>query len=478
MQPLSEKQTARGMKYIMADGVSASVRDSVVTSYLTPLALALGATSQQIGFLNSFPSLFGNLIQPAAGKYIETRGGKKSTTLIMQFFIPALILLIAFLSFSAVPEKIFYLIIFTTIYQIILNFGSTAWLSWIADIVPEKTRGEFFGRRNSIAGAVSLIVSFFAGWLLSVIGKDFGFPIIFGFAALAGVVSYFLLRQIPKSPQAPHGHFNLGIREFFRDFRGHKNFSNFTYYIFFLNFGVFIASPFFIVYMLKDLGIGYFGYAVLLAAEAAAAIFSQKYWGRLMDRFGDRTILGVCGILISVVPVAFIFTNSIWTLLFVQALAGFAWSGFDLARFNFLLDATPPHKRPSFIANHKLLTGLAIFAGGLAGGFLAGAFAGMQILFLGGLKILFALAFILRIIPTAIFIPRLREQRVSASQVMPVKNIFWRAVALYPTQGILHELVYIDRRVSGWGRDSVKKIKSKGSRAYGNFYKEFLAPRD
>ncbi len=213
--------------------------------------------------------------------------------------------------------------------------------------------------------------------------------------------------------------------------------------------------------MLKDLNIGYFGYAVALAVEAAAAIFSQRYWGKLMDNFGDRTILGVCGILICAVPIAFIFTNSFFTLLFVQALAGFAWSGFDLARFNFLLDATPPQKRPSFIANHKLLTGLTIFAGGLAGGFLAAAFAGMQILFLSGLKILFALAFILRILPLAIFLPRLREQRVPATQAVPVKNIFWRAVALYPTQGILHELGWMNHCASCWERDILKKFKSK-----------------
>ncbi len=457
MPPLSEKQTKAAMKYINADGAANAAKDSVLVSYLTPLALALGATSQQIGFLNSLPALFGNLIQPVAGKYIETRGGKKSTTLVMQFFAPLAILLIAFLSLSTVPDKISYLIIFTIAYQVIYGFQSTAWLSWIADIIPEKIRGEFFGKRNALAGFVSLGISFTAGWLLSAVDGTLGFAIIFGFASAAGFASYFLLRQVPKSPQAPHGHFNLGIKEFFRDFRGHKNFSNFTYYIFFLNFGVFIAAPFFVVYMLKDLGIGYFGYAIALAVEAAVVIFSQKYWGKLMDKIGDRAILGVCGILICIVPVAFIFTNNFFTLLFAQALAGFAWSGFDLARFNFLLDSTPPQKRPSFIANHKLLTGMAIFAGGLAGGFLAAAFAGMQILFLSGLKILFALAFLLRILPLAIFFPRLREQRVPASQAVPVKNIFWRAVALYPTQGILHELMYIGHLE----KDALKKIKSK-----------------
>jgi len=461
MPPLSEKEMRRGMKYITAEGAATSAKDSVVSSYLTPLALALGATSQQIGLLSSFPFLLGTLIQPAAGKFIETRGGKKSTTLIMQALAPMFVLLIAFLSLSGAAGSVFYLIIFTTIYQTILGFQSTAWISWIGDIVPEKIRGEFFGNRNALAGIVSLIVSFSAGLLLSAAGESMGFPIIFGAAAFAGFISYLILRNVPKSPQAPHGHFNLGIKEFFRDFRGHKNFSNFTCYIFFLNFGIFIASPFFIVYMLKDLGIGYLGYAFLIAAEAAVAIFSQKYWGRLMDRFGDKTILGVCGILISIVPIAFIFTNSIWTLIFAQALAGFAWSGFDLARFNFLIDVTPPQKRPSFIANYKLLTGLTIFAGGLAGGFLAGAFSGLEIFFLSGLKILFALAFVFRILPLIIFLPKLREQRVPPSQTVPVKNIFWRAIAAFPTQGILHELVYMDRSFFRLERNAIGKIKRR-----------------
>ena len=464
---LTEKETGAGMKYITAEGAATASENSILSIYLTPLALALGATNQQIGFLTSLPSLFGNLIQPAAGKYIETLGGKKSTTLVMSGLMPILIFLMALLPLSEVSDKVSYLIIFTIIYQMIGNFGGTAWFSWVADIIPNKIRGEFFGNRNFTAGATSLIVSFFAGWILSAVGKDLGFPIIFGISSLAAFFSYWFLRQVPKSPQSPHGHFNLGIKEFFKDFHGHKNFSNFTYYIFFLNFGVYIASPFFIVYMLKDLNIGYFAYASVIAVETVVAIFSQKYWGKLMDKFGDRAILGVCGILISVVPFVFTFANSIWILFLTQAFSGFAWAGFDLARFNFLIDATPPKKRPSFVANHKLLAGLTIFAGGLVGGFLAEAFSGATFFAFSGLKILFLLAFFLRIIPLIIFLPRLAESRVPASQTLPVKNIFWKAVSNFPTQGILHELVYMDHSIIRLERKVARKIKKKISQSKG-----------
>lgn len=461
MQTLSKGETKKGMKYFLRESASTSVKDSVLSSYLIPFALVLGATNVQIGMLSSIPRLFGTIFQPIAGKYIETLGGKKSTTLITYALIPITLLLIAFLPFSLVSDKVLYLIIFTIFYQIVYTIDGTSWHSWFGDIVPEKIRGEFFGKRNMVAGFTSLIVSFCAGWFLNVVDGGMGFSIVFSFAAFAGFVSYMLLREVPKSPLGPHGHFSFGIKEFFRDFQGHKNFSNYAYYTFFLNFGVYIASPFFIVFMLRDLNIGYFEYAIAIAIEAIAALCSQKYWGKLSDKFGDRAILGICAVLISFVPLAYVFVGGFTSLLLAQIFSGFAWAGFDLANFNFLLDATPPQKRPSFIANYKFFTGFTLFAGGILSGFLLTLLNNIQFLFLSGIKLLFLISFFLRIIPAAIFIPRLREQRVLASKAIPIKNIFWRVVAIYPAQGIMHEIGTVNHCISCWEQDALRKIKSR-----------------
>ena len=93
-------------------------------------------------------------------------------------------------------------------------------------------------------------------------------------------------------------------------------------------------------------------------------------------------------------PFFYIFASSPWHLLAIEFFSSFAWSGLELAAFNFLLNITPADKRSVYIANHTFLKGIAIVAGTLIGGFAAHAVAGSGFLFMSGLQIIFFISFV------------------------------------------------------------------------------------
>jgi MFS family permease len=438
-----DKEVKKSLNYSIKDGASASAMGGITDTYTTPFALALGANNATIGLLNSIPRLFQTLVQPLANKYINIKNRKKATEILSLVgrLVWAPIILLPFIF---IPDKVLLLIVVVTISNMFSSVATTAWSSWTADLVPEKIRGKYFGKRNMIASGTAFLTTIIGGYILGLFNTLTGFSIIFTLAVLCGLLSnYFLTKIIDPglSVNQTHRKISLKVGDFIKDFKKYRNFSTFTMHMTFLNFAVYIASPFFIVYMLEVMKIGYAWYAVSVAATVITTMLFQQYWGRLADKFGDRTILGATNILVVFYPLFFLFVRNPIDIVLISIYSGFVWSGFDLTSFNYLLDVTPPDKRVQYIGNYKLFTNLALFAAPLIGGFLA-QYANLSISIWSGLQVLFIISFALRFLSTVVFIPRLNEVRVAATKVLPVENIFWKVVAVYPVRGLVHELSY------------------------------------
>jgi MFS family permease len=454
----TDKKIDKALKNSIKDGSAYSAMDGITSTYSIPFALALGANNAEIGILSSIPNLFITLSQTFAGKSIEKRGRKnvcESLSLLQKLiWIP-----IIFIPFFFLKEGVFVLILLLTSSSVVLSFANTAWASWIGNLVPEKIRGSYFGKRNTIQAAFSFSTTLLAGWLLGLTKSLFGFSLIFFLAFVFGLISYFYLTKIPevKYQKKENKIHDLNVLGFLKDLKKYSNFHPFTIHMSLLSFAVNIASPFFTVYMLNVMGIGYEWYGMVIASEVLTRILMLRYWGKLSDKFGDRTIMSLCNILIVFYPFLFLFVRDPFQLILISIFSGIAWSGFDLTAFNYLLDVTPPDKRPSYIANYKIAVGAALFLGPLIGGFLSQYFSSMTFFWLSGLQILFLLSFVLRSLATAYGLPTLKEVRIK--KVLPVSNVFLKAFAIYPARGITHEIVYIHDRFEYLEKDIIKKVR-------------------
>ncbi len=457
---LSKRKLDKALKNSIKDGAAYSAMDGITSTYTTPFALALGANDAQVGILNSIPNLFITLSQIFAGKYIEKRGRKK-VAVSLSLAQRLIWLLIAFIPLFIFQGSLFLFIFLIVLIQTILSFASTAWSAWMGNLVPENIRGSYFGKRNAIVSVFSFATALIAGWLLGLINGLIGFSLVFFLASIFGLISYFYLTKIPDTgyrQENEKSNNSFNVFKFIKDLKKYSNFRPFTIHMSMLSFAVNIASPFFTVYMLSVMKIGYEWYGIVVATEIFARILMQRYWGRLSDKFGDRTIMCLCNILIVFYPLLFLFAVNTFQLILISIFSGIAWSGFDLTSFNYLLDITPPEKRPSYIANYKIYVGFALFLGPLAGGFLSQYFANTTFLWLSGLQVIFLLSFILRGAVTAYGIPRIKEVR--AKKILPVSDVFLKAFAIYPVRGITHELVYVQNRFEQWEDGIRKKFKS------------------
>lgn len=191
MQKLSDEDVKKGIKYSIRDGAAISVRDSIFSNYSIPFALALGAGNEAIGLITAVPQLATSLFAPFIGNVIENAKSRKElcTAALLLSHLLWLPVAIIPLLFLVGKESLWLFVLLISAAQLARSVGSISWSTWIADIVPEKIRGNFFAKRNKAASMAALVATLFGGWLLGAMNGTGGFTLLFIIAALFGLVS-------------------------------------------------------------------------------------------------------------------------------------------------------------------------------------------------------------------------------------------------------------------------------------------------
>lgn len=171
------------------------------------------------------------------------------------------------------------------------------------------------------------------------------------------------------------------MKVFLSEVGSQKSFRSYVVSSLIWSFGVNLASSFFVVYYVGDLGGPQSYWAVISGVNLATQVLVQRYWGRLADRFGQRNVMLASGALAAVLPLLWALTRNSWFPFVIYALNGVAWGGYNLAAFNLILEITPDHNRTVYVAGYNTLMGIATAIGPLVGGFAAEAF-GLRPVFL------------------------------------------------------------------------------------------------
>ena len=365
-------QVKKSLKYSILDGSAYSAMLGLTQDYIVPFALALKATITQVGLLASLPNLAASLSQLTAPNLTQRAGSRKALILPVVFLHALMWLPILLIPHLFPGHKMWWLIGFFTLGTVFGSLGNPAWGSMMAELVPEGMRGRYFGFRGRICGLVALVFFLIGGVILHLSATNIflGFSVLFGGAMLFRLMSWYFLSKMYEPPISNTRTEHYGTFHLLKSI-GSSNLGRFTIYVSLMNSAAYLASPFFAVYMLRDLNFDYLTYVAVIATAATATIMSLTFWGRRADTAGNIKVLKFTSMLIPLVPLLWVGSHQLYYLIPVQVLSGFAWAGFNLASINFLYDASPPEKRTHYIAVFNALNGSAICLGALLGGYLA-----------------------------------------------------------------------------------------------------------
>jgi len=378
-----EKLKEKAKDISIKEGNAYSVMDGFGQRYITPFAVALQASNFLIGLITTLPSLIGSFAQLST-TYLMKKYSRKKISVFFTFFqaslwIPLIAIGLLF-THGTISEKTAPLLLLI-IYSLIAVAGAIigpAWNSWMQSLV-DKNRGAYFAKRARINGIVGLVSMITAGLILHItknIDPFAGFTIIFSTAFVGRLVSSYLFtkKYEPKYKYEEKSYF--GFSQFLKKIL-FNNFGHFTIFISLTTFAVAIASPFFAVYMLKDLQFSYLSFAFVSLASAASTLLFLPILGKAIDKYGSVKIMKVSGIFIPLVPILWIAPEIIpgqyiiVYLIAIEIFAGIIWAGMNLAAGNFIFDAVTKQKISLCVAYFNILNSIGAVAGATIGGYLS-----------------------------------------------------------------------------------------------------------
>ncbi len=358
------------------------------SAFLTKFAILLNAAPVHFGILAAIGQI-SQIFQPIGSFVTKRRTRRKGVVLALLFIGYAVAICFGVLPFVFPQGTAIYafLLLFLTSVAF-LSIANNAWIGWITGILPSRVRGRFFSILSQYmmitSVAIGIVFSIFidsfappnspdggaeSGAFFAPEGMPIGFAIVFLVAAAAGFGGVAILSRLPeREKRVEEGD---AMRMFLLPFR-EGNFRKYLLFTCWWMLAVGIGAPFWQPFMLQKLGMSLFEVQLYGGMNIVAAVLVLRIWGRILDRYGNKTAMRIIIVLGGFNPMIWLFVNpQNYHILYLEAItSGTMWAGAGLVATNFVLSIAPDEKRQIYSGISGAFSGLAIVMTMLASGLL------------------------------------------------------------------------------------------------------------
>jgi MFS family permease len=368
-----------------------------------PFSLRIGTSNTQLAFISSVPLFLGSLFQLFGTKLVDKIQNRNK--LVTRFILLQTLMYLPLFLIPLFTQKFFLLF---TFYALMIIFSNLSGPAWNATTNTESAR--LYNKRNPLILIPPFIAIILGGIIIYLFQNNIwtGFSILFGLALISGTISfiYYLNQEEPRH------------KDFWNDFTfidfmkslPKNHFGNFAIFRSTFALAVTIAAPFFAVTMLTNFQFTYLQYSIALITPIIAKILTSPFWSKFNTTHGPRNSLAIGAFLIALYPLFWIISITILpetlifpTIIIAEFLSGYAWGGFEIATFSYMLESTSIRRRTQYFTYFNVLFGASIFFGGLIGILL------VKVIPAQALIIVFLSSVALRFIMGYALIPRVKD---------------------------------------------------------------------
>jgi len=390
----------------------------IITPVFTGFALFLGAKESQIGIIASFVALAG--LAQLFSLFLAKNVKKKSLFIIWIGFVEIIITLSVIFIPLVFPERVWLvsLIILVSIGTIMGNIVSPLFNNWFVTVIPQNMRARYISKRMVIIYLTATATAYLIGRFLDTVGGYKGFAWVFSLGIFAGLAGYIVLfkAHFPEMEKfIPSGF----LQTLFTPFKNKKFRRLLLFYISWV-FAVGIAQPFYTVFMLKRLELSYSTIAIFNNIQMISFILGLRFWGKIIDQYGNKPILQILMVPRVLIPIMWIFNckNNFSILPVIMVLSGLVFSGLTVAINNFLFGIVPKgEEKVGFFASWAATVSVVNFFAPLIGGHLVSCFKPLNFNIInfpvGNLQIVFLISALFLLIPVFL-LQFVSEERTSS----------------------------------------------------------------
>jgi len=430
-------------------GVFIGILFTVITGFpsASPLLTAflrdeLGISNSAYGLIMTLPYLT-VLIQIPFSVYVGRHGRVKQAFILfamlnkLSFVVPALMTLMA-----TKPNPTVAALLIGVVMLLSSTFNwiaESSLFTWFGAMIPVQIKGRYLSTRQMIytAGALgySLALSVALRFTDTFAYKYTLFFLLASFTGVLDILMYLRIRPPERSfyPFVPNpaAKGRLKLSEFAKPFRN-PNYRAFLLFATGWSFAIGLTSPYFNVYLLRDLHVS-LGIQMLLQQilPYVATILFMRRIGRLNDSFGYKPMLTLSCWIVAFMPLTWILTtpDTYWYIGITNFLSGIFNVAIDLAIMSLAIFLAPHEDRATFLAGKSISVSLlgivpAILIGGQLTDWLTPILAQANISLFEGhtvssFHVLLVISAIIRLAVVVFFLRRLREENAPQISITP-----------------------------------------------------------
>jgi MFS family permease len=354
------------------EGSCYSLMVGLSETYFAAFYIAVGMSEFGVGMLATVPYLIGAAVQLLTPWGVNKTGSYRRWTIATaatQGF--SLLTLAVLTAFGKVSFPV--LLAIASIYWASGLATGPAWNTWIEFVVPKKIRARYFSVRMRICQLCLLAAITSAGFLLRTVHDGSERMLLFaGLFCVAGLLrllsSSALSRQVEQRHWLPSNFAALRAGGVDND-PGPLIQATLPFFAA-MQFAVYISGPFFAPFMLKNLGLGYLPYMVLILLGYFGRVMAMPMAGRLAKQHGPVRLMMIGAI--GIIPMSSLwwFHESFTALCLVQTASGAAWGCYELGMSLVFIERIPGHHRMRVLSWFNTFNGVAMVAGSVLGGWL------------------------------------------------------------------------------------------------------------
>jgi len=368
-----------------------SLSIGTVNPFLGAYAVKLGASSSEMGWFQSSTNLSNNVMQVFWGRLSDRLKRRIPFIVLGSLIVSGLWIPIIFVTSAS------QLIILLAIQALLGSMATPAWTALIGDLVPSFRLGRANATINLWASIGSLIATLSSGIIMIAIGGTLQemFLVPLTVATICGVTSSLIMFKLKEKKNNE----KLNLKEHFASkilgldvlarARKMPYFIKYCYVEGIFQFFMSFSWPLFSITQIRILKASMLQIALLSVVQSFVTIIFQGWAGRLADNVGRKPLLVFFRFSLVTVPIAYVLSPDINTLIVVGAFWGLAQALGQASATAYLLDVSPEEYRGSFTALFNLVIGVITFLGSLIGGYLSdymiglyGLITGLQIVYI------------------------------------------------------------------------------------------------
>ncbi|MDZ4182202.1 MAG: MFS transporter [Candidatus Cloacimonadaceae bacterium] len=384
----------RTMRISVSEGIFSQIYGSLSTigsGFITKFMLILGASPLQFSLLSALGQVSA-VFQPLGVALTYRLRRRKAAciaiTALGRFFTLFLGLALLFPSGS---QGIWFLLSLLFISAGLQAVGANIWIAWMSDMIPLTLRGRFFSRRNQIMLLAGLVVSYIVSFHVDLFEKTSGLgreylswmhledwfrvenqALFLGLIfVVATLLSLFGLTVLARQPERPARQKDTRkLREIYLEPFKDKNFRLLMIFGVWWMLSIGVGSAFWGPFMLKKLEMGMFRMQLYGTLHMAASLIAYNFWGRFIDRYGNKTAMKICVILGGLNPMFWLFmSKENYSLLWFEGLiSGFMWAGTAIITTNFVLSIAGKGKEQVYSGLYGAIAGVSMMTSTLLSG--------------------------------------------------------------------------------------------------------------